>query len=128
MVPDILGKAEMHGVDQGRCQQVSKETGISDGFMGLDCRTKSIEENAQAVKESKTIIWIGPMGVFQMSKFARFATGRKELVDAVVEATGTGTVTVIGGSAATACKKYGKKFEKLNTGASSWLAKQVEGT
>ena len=38
MVPDILGKAEMHGVDQGRCQQVSKETGISDGFMGLDCR------------------------------------------------------------------------------------------
>lgn len=66
---------------------------------------KSIEENAQAVKEGKTIIWTGPMGVFQMSKFARFATGTKELVDAVVEAAGTGTV--IGGSAATACKKYG---------------------
>ena len=60
------------------------------------------------------------MGVFQMSKFARFATGTKELVDAVVEATGTGTVTVIGGSAVETMKTILKQeFEKLNTGASS---------
>lgn len=45
------------------------------------------------------------MGVFEMSKFE---TGTKKLMDAVVEATGAGTVTVIGGGdTATACKKYG---------------------
>ena len=72
------------------------------------------------------------MGVFQIpdgNKFARFATGTKELVDAVVEATGTGTVAMIGGSAVETMKTILKqKFEKLDTGASSWLAKQVEGT
>merc|ERR1712064_99258 len=66
--------------------------------------TKSIELNAAAVKASKTIIWNGPMGVFEMAKFE---VGTKSLMDAVVEATAAGTITVIGGGdTATACKKY----------------------
>merc|ERR1712007_407005 len=72
--------------------------------MGLDCGPKSNEMNKKAVDESKTIIWNGPMGVFEMAKFE---TGTKALMDAVVAATSAGTVTVIGGGdTATACKKY----------------------
>merc|ERR1719413_93945 len=72
--------------------------------MGLDCGPKSIEMNKAAVMESKTIIWNGPMGVFEMAKFE---IGTKSLMDAVVQATKNGTVTVIGGGdTATACKKY----------------------
>merc|ERR1719243_159909 len=78
--------------------------GIPDGFMGLDCGPKSILRNAEAVDASKTIIWNGPMGVFEMAKFE---TGTKALMDAVVAATAAGTITVIGGGdTATACKKY----------------------
>merc|ERR1712224_478111 len=78
--------------------------GIPDGFMALDCGPKSIALNAAAVKESKTIIWNGPMGVFEMAKFE---VGTKSLMDEVVAATAAGTITVIGGGdTATACKKY----------------------
>merc|ERR1712107_863797 len=70
----------------------------------MGCGPKSVELNAKAVMESKTIIWNGPMGVFEMAKFE---TGTKKLMDAVVEATGAGVITVIGGGdTATACKKY----------------------
>ena len=43
--------------------------GIPDGFMGLDCGPKSIAMNAEVIKKSKTVIWKGPMGVFEMAKF-----------------------------------------------------------
>mmetsp|Transcript_65101 Transcript_65101/g.114855 ORF Transcript_65101/g.114855 Transcript_65101/m.114855 type:complete len:108 (-) Transcript_65101:136-459(-) len=72
--------------------------------MGLDCGPKSIALNAKAVMESKTIIWNGPMGVFELAKFE---TGTKSLMDTVVAATAAGVITVIGGGdTATACKKY----------------------
>merc|ERR1712151_1203602 len=77
---------------------------MGDGFMGLDCGDESNKLNAKAVAESKTIIWNGPMGVFEMAKFE---AGTKTLMDAVVAATSAGTITVIGGGdTATACKKY----------------------
>merc|ERR1712066_978244 len=74
------------------------------GFMGLDCGPASMELNTKAVMEAKTIIWNGPMGVFEMAKFE---TGTKSLMDAVVTGTWGGVITVIGGGdTATACKKY----------------------
>merc|ERR1712194_345399 len=80
------------------------EGGIADGFMALDCGPATIALNDKAVAESKTIIWNGPMGVFEMGKFE---AGTKTLMDAVVKATASGTITVIGGGdTATACKKY----------------------
>merc|ERR1719316_2428334 len=83
---------------------VTKEEGIPDGFLGLDCGPKTNELNAAAVKASKTIIWNGPMGVFEMGKFE---AGTKTLMEAVVAATEKGAVSVIGGGdTATACKKY----------------------
>merc|ERR1712048_479652 len=83
---------------------VTKEEGIPDGFLGLDCGPKSNALNKAAVDASKTIIWNGPMGVFEM---APFETGTKSLMDAVVASTANGAVSVIGGGdTATACKKY----------------------
>merc|ERR1712232_366468 len=91
--------------EDGEIKSATKESGIPQGFMALDCGPKSINLNAKAVSESKTIIWNGPMGVFEMAKFE---TGTKSLMDAVVKATEAGVVTVIGGGdTATACKKYG---------------------
>merc|ERR1712203_1290010 len=89
--------------------------------MGLDCGPKSIEKNAEAVARAKTIIWNGPMGVFEMSKFE---AGTKSLMDAVVAATEAGTVTVIGGGdTATACKVYGTedKVTHVSTGGGASL-------
>merc|ERR1739845_101042 len=80
--------------EDGEIKDAVKESGIPDGFMGLDCGPKSIELNAAAVKASKTIIWNGPMGVFEMAKFE---VGTKSLMDVIVEVTATGTITVIGG-------------------------------
>merc|ERR1712124_149649 len=76
--------------DDGEIKEgVTLEEGVPDGFMGLDCGPLSNEKNKAAIMESKTIIWNGPMGVFEMDKFA------------------AGTITVIGGGdTATACKKY----------------------
>merc|ERR1719155_367724 len=72
--------------------------------MGLDCGPESSKMNAAAVAASKTIIWNGPMGVFEMASFEK---GTKSLMDAVVAATTKGTITVIGGGdTATACKNY----------------------
>jgi 3-phosphoglycerate kinase len=118
LVPEIMEKAKAQGVEivlpvdftiasefgeGGEIKSASKADGIPDGFMGLDCGPKSIELNKAAVDASKTIIWNGPMGVFEM---ASFEPGTKSLMDAVVAATEKGAVSVIGGGdTATACKK-----------------------
>jgi len=95
--------------------------GIPDGFMGLDCGPKSIELNAATIKASKTIIWNGPMGVFEMAKFE---AGTKSMMDTIVEVTKEGTVTVIGGGdTATCCKKYETedKVTHVSTGGGASL-------
>merc|ERR1719399_843217 len=100
---------------------VTMEDGIPDGFMGLDCGPKSIALNKAAVEASKTIIWNGPMGVFEMGAFE---AGTKSLMDAVVAATESGATTVIGGGdTATACKVYGTedKVTHVSTGGGASL-------
>jgi len=136
IVPEIVEKAKKLGVEiilpvdftisskfgeDGEIKEATMETGIPDGFMGLDCGPKSIELNAAAVKASKTIIWNGPMGVFELAKFE---IGTKSLMDSVVEATAAGTITVIGGGdTATACKKYDTedKVSHCSTGGGASL-------
>merc|ERR1712019_176487 len=98
-VPDIMAKAKEKGVEiilpvdfvasskfgeDGEIKEVTKAEGIPDGFMGLDCGPESNKLNAAAVAKSKTIIWNGPMGVFEMGKFEG---GTKTLMDAVTAAT-----------------------------------------
>merc|ERR550537_457625 len=90
-------------------------------MMGLDCGPASIKLNEEAIKKAKTIIWNGPMGVFEMASFEK---GTKSLMDAVVAATSKGTITVIGGGdTATACKKYDTedKVSHCSTGGGASL-------
>ena len=76
IVPEIMEKAKAKGVElilpcdfvvsskfgeDGEIKTAEEADGVPDGFMGLDCGPKSIEKNAAAIKESKTIIWNGPM-------------------------------------------------------------------
>jgi len=136
IVPQIMEKAKKLGVEiilpvdftisskfgeDGEIKSATKEEGIPDNFMGLDCGEKSIDLNKKTVEAAKTIIWNGPMGVFEMSKFEK---GTKALMDAVVAATAAGTITVIGGGdTATACKKYGTedKVTHCSTGGGASL-------
>jgi len=137
IVPDIMKKAKelnveiilpvdftissKFGEDGEVKEAVTKEDGIPEGFLGLDCGPKSIALNKAAVEASKTIIWNGPMGVFEMGKFE---AGTKSLMDAVVAATAAGATTVIGGGdTATACKKYKTedKVTHVSTGGGASL-------
>merc|ERR1712178_235879 len=107
--------------EDGEIKNADMASGVADGFMGLDCGPESIKLNAAAVAKSKTIIWNGPMGVFEM---ASFESGTKTLMDNVVAATTAGAVTVIGGGdTATACKKYGTedKVTHCSTGGGASL-------
>jgi len=86
-------------------------TGVPAGFMGLDCGPATIALNSEAVKASKTILWNGPMGVYEMASFEK---GTKSLMADVVAATGKGAFTVIGGGdTAIAAKKYGAETKAL---------------
>merc|ERR1712150_422506 len=80
-----------------------------------------IKKNREAVASAKTILWNGPMGVFEMEKFEG---GTKALMEDVVAATQAGTISVIGGGdTATACKKYNTedKVSHCSTGGGASL-------
>merc|ERR1712032_571188 len=81
----------------------------------------SMKLNAKDVTKAKTVIWNGPMGVFEMAKFEK---GTKDLMDEVVKATKKKTITIIGGGdTATCCKKYDteKKVTHCSTGGGASL-------
>jgi len=136
IVENIMEKAKAKGVEiilptdfvisskfgeDGEIKSADLTSGIPDGFMGLDCGPESIQKNAEAVAKAKTIIWNGPMGVFEMASFEK---GTKSLMDAVVAATASGVITVIGGGdTATACKNYGTedKVTHCSTGGGASL-------
>ena len=67
---------------------------IPDGYMGLDIGEKAILENVACILNSKTILWNGPMGVFEMESFQE---GTKQIALAVAEATKNGAFSLVGG-------------------------------
>jgi len=67
---------------------------IPDGWMGLDIGEKAIASFKTAILGSKSILWNGPMGVFEMQAFA---TGTKSIAESVAEATGKGAFSLVGG-------------------------------
>jgi phosphoglycerate kinase len=71
-----------------------KADSIEDGWMGLDIAGESIETLSKVVENSKTVLWNGPMGVFEMPKFA---AGTKAIAEALVKATENGAFTLVGG-------------------------------
>ncbi|NJD22670.1 MAG: phosphoglycerate kinase [Melioribacter sp.] len=89
--------------------------------MGLDIGPKTIEEFKDVILKSKTVIWNGPMGVFE---FDNFAKGTDTIAAALAEATTKGAVTVIGGGdSASAIKKAGldNKVSHVSTGGGASL-------
>jgi phosphoglycerate kinase len=86
-------------------KEATKENGIDDDYLGLDIGKQSIKQFIDVIKQSKTIVWNGPMGVFEQDQFAN---GTKELLQAVAEQTKQKATTIIGGGdTATACAKFG---------------------
>lgn len=84
---------------------ISSISQIEEGWMGLDIGPKSIERYTQVIHECKTILWNGPMGVFEMSSFEQ---GTKAVAEALVAATKQGAFTLIGGGdSVAAINKYG---------------------
>jgi phosphoglycerate kinase len=74
--------------------ETAQNNDIKDGWMGLDIGPDSIAEFTKVIESSKTILWNGPMGVFEMEKFEE---GTKAIAEAVVKATEKGAFSLIGG-------------------------------
>lgn len=105
---------------------VAKTGEIPDNWMGLDIGPETIVAFSKVVEESKTILWNGPMGVFEMDKFA---VGTKAIADAVVKATQNGAFALIGGGdSAAAVSKFGytKQVSYVSTGGGA-LLEYMEG-
>ena len=75
-------------------QAIADNTNIKDGWMGLDIGPKAIQAFTKVIENSKTVLWNGPMGVFEMSSFAK---GTESVAKAVVKATENGGFSLIGG-------------------------------
>lgn len=99
---------------------------IPADWMGLDIGTKTIELFSDIIKNSKTLLWNGPMGVFEMENFQQ---GTKAVAEAVVEATKNGAFSLIGGGdSAAAIAKFGLEDEVsyVSTGGGA-LLEYMEG-
>lgn len=100
-------------------RQVTNDANIPEGFMGLDIGPKTIDEYVKAVKESKTIVWNGPMGVFE---FKNFSEGTLAVAKAMADL--TDATTVIGGgdsAAAVNILGFGDKMTHVSTGGGASL-------
>jgi phosphoglycerate kinase len=99
---------------------------IKDGWMGLDIGPASIKAFSKVVESSKTILWNGPMGVFEMEKFEQ---GTKAIAEAVVKATENGAFSLIGGgdsAAAVAKFNFTNDVSYVSTGGGA-LLEYMEG-
>ena len=94
---------------------------IPDGWMGLDIGPKTVELYAAAIKDAKTVVWNGPMGCFEMPKFAEGTMG---VCKAVAEVKANGGVSIIGGGdSVAAVNKSGlaDKMTHISTGGGASL-------
>jgi phosphoglycerate kinase len=99
---------------------------IPDGWMGLDIGSKAREEFAKVIESSKTILWNGPMGVFEMPNFAK---GTIAVAEAVVKATEKGGFSLIGGGDSAAAVNnlgFGERVSYVSTGGGA-LLEYMEG-
>jgi phosphoglycerate kinase len=94
---------------------------IPDGWMGLDIGANACEQFANCIKRSKTILWNGPMGVFEMVKFQH---GTKTIAIAVAEATANGAFSLVGGGDSVAAVNqfgFADKVSYVSTGGGAML-------
>lgn len=106
--------------------EVADNMTIPDGYMGLDIGPKAVEEFGSIIRKSKTILWNGPMGVFEMSNFAK---GTKEIAQAIADATTEGAYSLIGGGDSAAAinqLNFSQKVSYISTGGGA-LLEYLEG-
>jgi phosphoglycerate kinase len=132
---EILKKAEAKGVnihlpsdsiiannfDAAAQTSTSPSNNIPDGWMGLDIGPNAAEQFSNVIKRSKTILWNGPMGVFEMESFRH---GTKAIALAVVEATKNGAFSLVGGGdSVAAVNMFGlaDKVSYVSTGGGAML-------
>lgn len=99
---------------------------IPDGWEGLDIGPETREKFAKVIENSKTILWNGPVGVFEMPKFAE---GTKAIAEAIVKATEKGAFSLIGGGdSVAAINQFGlaDKVSYVSTGGGA-LLEYIEG-
>jgi phosphoglycerate kinase len=101
--------------------QIAKVEAIPDGWMGLDIGPDSIKVFQDALADCKTVIWNGPMGVFE---FDKFAAGTNAIAHTLADLSATGTTTIIGGGdSVAAVEKVGvaEKMSHISTGGGASL-------
>ena len=94
---------------------------IPDGWMGLDIGENAIEQFSNVIHRSKTILWNGPMGVFEMKKFQK---GTVAIAKAIAEATAGGAFSLVGGGDSVAAVNqfgYADKVSYVSTGGGALL-------
>lgn len=132
---ELLAKAKQLGVqllipvdsiaadkfaEDANTQEVSNDN-IPAGWMGLDIGPKSRELFSEVIAASKTILWNGPMGVFEMKPFQG---GTKAVADAIVKATAGGAFSLVGGGdSVAAVNKFGlaEQVSYVSTGGGAML-------
>jgi phosphoglycerate kinase len=136
IVKNIVEKASKNGIklhfpvdyviadkfDQNaKTDLATDKTGIPEGWIGLDIGPESRKLFVEVIQRAKTILWNGPVGVFE---FPNFEAGTKAVMDAIVSVTEKGTITVVGGGdTATACAKWNTedKVSHCSTGGGASL-------
>lgn len=135
LAKELLDKAEKAGVNfmlpldsvvakefsNDADYKVVDEDGIEDGWMALDIGPQSIIAFGNLIKQARTVVWNGPMGVFEMSNYA---DGTFEVAKALAVATKEGATTIIGGGdSASAIKKAGleDQVSHVSTGGGASL-------
>jgi phosphoglycerate kinase len=94
---------------------------MPEGQMGLDIGPRTADRFAQALKSAQTVLWNGPMGVFEIPAFVE---GSQKIARAMVEATARGALTVVGGGdSAAAIAQFGleKGVSHVSTGGGASL-------
>jgi phosphoglycerate kinase len=121
--PDALcGKEFSNDTETQKCST----SDIPDGWEGMDIGERGIKLFTDVIKDQKTILWNGPVGVFE---FDKFSTGTRAVADAIVDATAKGAFSLIGGGdSVAAINKFGlaDKVSYNSTGGGA-LLEYIEG-
>jgi phosphoglycerate kinase len=120
---DVLGA---DAFDNNANTKVVPVNAIPDGWQGLDVGPETMKIFNEVILKSKTILWNGPLGVFEMENFAK---GTIALGHSIAEATGNGAFSLVGGGDSVAAVKqfgFGNKVSYVSTGGGAML-ESLEG-
>ena len=137
---ELMAKAKANGVNLVLAEDAKVGDGFSndcnaqyadvmnipEGWEGMDIGPKTMEKFANVIRNSKTILWNGPTGVFE---FDNFSHGSRAVAEAIVEATANGAYSLVGGGDSVACvNKFGlaDKVSYVSTGGGA-LLEAIEG-